>query len=316
MTIIDLKTMRESLAPPSSVVCLGNFDGIHLGHAALVRETVEKAKSLSSPSSPVASGACFFKIAPSDYFAPASTPHLITFEQKLSILADMGIQFAFVTDFIQLRDRSPKDFVEQTIRKECRGIYAVCGFNFHFGKSAEGTAQTLMHLMRGNASVLDPVLFEGELISSSNIRKELSTGNVEKAHNMLGRPFALATPVLRGKALGRTLGIPTINQQFPENFAIPKNGIYVTRTRIDGMEYASVSNVGIRPSVDDGMHVNCETHVLNFDREIYGETVTVEFLKRLRGEIRFEDLNSLTAQIQKDIVQTTAYYKEAYSYEV
>ena len=309
MTIIDLKTMRESLAPPSSVVCLGNFDGLHVGHAALVRTAVEKVAELSQAVPGIASGACFFQTPPSDYFSPV--PQLITFQQKLSLFAEMGLQFVFVTDFMELRNRSPMEYVESTLKKECHCVHAVCGFNFHFGKQASGDAESLKRLMNGNASIVRPVLYEGEIVSSSIIRREIASGNVEKANLMLGHPFSVEASVLHGKALGRTLGIPTVNQCFPTNFSIPKNGIYITRSWIDGQAHPSVSNIGVRPSVDDGAHVNCETHILDFSREIYGKTVKVEFLKRLRDEIRFDSLDELKAQIQKDIKQTNAYYKEA-----
>lgn len=309
MTVINLRTMRESLAPPSSVVCLGNFDGLHLGHAALVRTAVKKAAELAKSAPEVASGACFFQTPPSDYFSPV--PQLITFRQKLALFAEMGLQFVFITDFMELRDRTPFEYVESTLKKDCHCVHAVCGFNFHFGKQASGNAESLKLLMNGCASIVEPVLFENEIVSSSMIRREIASGNIEKANLMLGRPFSVEETVLHGKALGRTIGIPTVNQRFPSNFSIPKNGIYVTRTWIDGQAFPSVSNVGVRPSVDDGTHVNCETHILDFSRAIYGKTVKVEFLKRLRDEIRFDSLDELKAQVQKDIEQTNAYYKEA-----
>lgn len=310
MTIIDLHTMRESLAPPSSVVCLGNFDGLHLGHRALIKETIAKKEQLEKSHPDIASGACFFKILPSDYFS-LGIPHLVSFEEKLALFSELGLDYAFVTDFEELRTQSPEEYASTTLKKLCRCIHAVCGFNFHFGNKAAGTAETLSHFMNGAISVIDPVCVNGELVSSSLIRHKIESGDVASAAALLGRPYTLQADVLHGKALGRTLGIPTINQCFPKGAAIPKHGIYVTSTIVNGVPFPSVSNVGIRPTVDDGNLINCETHILDFNQNIYGEKISVEFLSRLRDEIRFDSLDQLQQQIEQDVLSTRKYYKEA-----
>ncbi len=311
MTIIDLRTMRESAPPPFSVVCLGNFDGIHVGHETLVNVTKEKANELSSQFPGIASGACFFKKAPSDYFPTAKVPHLMTFEQKLSHFFKLGLDYAFVTDFEEIRNESPETFVRKTLQEEINCVFAVCGFNFHYGKGASGDADSLMQAMNGSATTVAPVCMDDLLVSSSSIRAAISIGDMARVALLLGRPYCIETEVLHGKALGRTLGIPTVNQLFPEELAIPKHGIYITQTYVDGKAYPSVTNVGIRPSVDDGVQINCETHILDFNREIYGQKVKVEFLKNLRAEIHFTNLEALRDQIQKDIQATKAYFKEA-----
>lgn len=311
MTIIDLRTMRESSPPPFSVICLGNFDGVHIGHQALVRAAKEKKSELSATFPDIASSVCFFKIPPTDYFPEARIPRLMTLEQKLLFFSRLGLDFAFVADFEELRDTSPESYVKDTLKNQLHCVFAVCGFNFRYGKNAVGTAEELVRLMDGAASVIDPVCVNGNPVSSSTIRQAIDAGDAERAAILLGRPYRVEAEVLHGKALGRTLGLPTVNQVFPEHLAIPQNGIYVTRTYVDGVAYHSVSNVGIRPSIDDGTAVNCETHILDFDRNVYGKTVAVEFLKRIRDEIHFNDLNTLQAQIQSDIEFTKAYYKEA-----
>ena len=311
MTVIDLQTMRESSPPPFSVICLGNFDGVHVGHQALVRAAKEKKAELSATLPDVASGVCFFKTPPSDYFPGAKIPRLMTLEQKLKFFSRLGLDFACVLDFEALRDASPESYVSDTLKSRLHCVFAVCGFNFRYGKNAAGTSEELVRLMNGAASVIDPVCIDGNPVSSSAIRQAIDTGNAESAAILLGRPYRIEAMVLHGKALGRSLGLPTVNQVFPEQLAVPKHGIYITRTYVDGVAYRSVSNVGIRPSVDDGTAVNCETHILDFDRDVYGKTVAVEFLKRIRDEIHFDDLDALQAQIQSDIERTKAYYKEA-----
>lgn len=316
MTVIDLQTMRESSPPPFSVICLGNFDGIHIGHQALLRAAIDKKAALTDRFPGIASGVCFFKIPPTDYTTEVKVPHLMSFEQKLSFFAKLGIDFAFITDFEELRNSTPESYVNDTLKGIFNCVFAVCGFNFRFGKHASGSANDLVCLMNGAATVVDSVCLEDTPVSSSAIRQALAAGDIERVATLLGRPYCIEEAVLHGKALGRTLGIPTVNQSFPGSMAIPKHGIYITRTYVDGKTYPSVSNVGIRPSVNDGMQINCETHILDFDREIYGLTVKVEFLSRLRDEIRFDSLDALRAQIESDINQTKAYYKEAFSYDM
>ena len=311
MTIIDLRTMRESSPPPFSVVCLGNFDGIHVGHEALVSATKEKAAELASQFPGVASGACFFKKAPTDFFPTSKVPHLMTFKQKLSHFFKLGLDYAFVTDFEEIRNESPEAFVQKTLRSEINCIFAVCGFNFHYGKGAAGNAASLSLSMNGCTTTVAPVCIDEMPVSSSSIRAAISAGDMLLVSRLLGRPYCIEAEVLHGKALGRTLGIPTINQLFPEELAIPKHGIYITKTHVDGKQYPSVTNVGIRPSLNDGTHINCETHILDFDQDIYGKHVKVDFLTLLRDEIHFADLDALRKQIHRDIQATKAYYKEA-----
>lgn len=311
MTIIDLHTMRESSPPPFSVVCLGNFDGLHVGHKMLVDVTKQKTAELSSKFLGIASGVCFFRKAPSDYFPTARVPHLITFEQKLSLFLELGLDYAFITDFEEIRNESPESFVTKTLQAKANCVFAVCGFNFHYGKGASGDANSLMHTMNGSAITVAPVCMDGAPISSSSIRAAIDKGEMEQVARLLGRSYCIEAEVLHGKALGRTLGIPTINQIFPDELAIPKHGIYITRTHVNGKAYPSVTNVGSRPSVNDGTQINCETHILDFVDEIYGVQVKVEFLERLRDEICFSDLESLRKQVQADIKATRAYYKEA-----
>ena len=311
MTIIHLKTMREVSPPPFSVVCLGNFDGVHVGHMELIREAVRQKSTLEKAYDGMASGACFFRTPPSDYILNTPMPQLTTFEQKLNLFAECGLDYAFVIDFCEIGGLSPEAFVTKVLKQDLHCVFAVCGFNFHFGKNAAGNADILGTLMNGALSVIEPIRVDGNIISSSAIRQRISEGNMHLIPPLLGRPYCIEAEVLHGKALGRTIGIPTINQYFPGNLAIPKFGIYITKTTINGSDFPSVTNVGIRPSVDDGTRVNCETHILDFAGDLYGQQAKVQFIKRLRDEMRFESIDALKKQIRRDIAATQAYYKEA-----
>ena len=311
MTVIDLKTMREVSKPPVSVVCLGNFDGVHVGHAALINEAKKQKNKLLPQYPAVSCGMCFFGIPPSSFLCPLPIPQLTSLEQKLSLFAEMGMEHAFIMDFEELGGLSPQRFVTDVLLRQIGCVHAVCGFNFRFGSRAAGTAELLGELMNGAVSVVAPIQVGGQTVSSSFIRRLIADGDVQTASALLGRAYSIKTEVLHGKALGRTIGIPTINQYFPGNLAIPKNGIYVTLTEIEGKKYPSVTNVGIRPSVNDGSHVNCETHILDFCGDLYGMSVKVSFLHRLRDEIQFSNIDMLREQIQKDISATAVFFKEA-----
>ena len=309
MTVIHLKTMREVSSPPASVVCLGNFDGVHIGHAALIRETVCKWEALSSRYPNIACGACFFRTPPAAYISAHPIVQLTTLKQKLKLFSDMGLTYAYILDFPDVSTLSPEQFVSDILVGQLHCVHAVCGFNFHFGYKAAGTAETLTALMAGEASVVAPVKIGCQTVSSSVIRQMVADGNLEKAKVFLGRPFCLDAEVVHGKALGRSIGIPTVNQYFPENLAVPGFGIYITKTEIDGLLYPSVTNVGIRPSVNDGTRVNCETHLLGFDRNLYGKFVKVYFESRLRNEMKFDSIDALREQINKDILATNEYFR-------
>ena len=303
--IIDLKTMTEAAPPAFSVLCLGNFDGVHIGHRALIEKTMQNKTRLEDSFSGVKSGAWLFAAPP----MPSKKASLTTLEEKLAHFAALGLDLAFLADFSEMKDLSPSDFVENVLKDECRCIYAVCGFNFRFAKGASGNADTLCELMNGRGETVGCVSLDGEPVSSSAIRTLLSEGDAEKAARMLGEPFALTATVLHGKALGKNLGVPTVNQRFGESAIRPMDGVYISRTFVEGVPFPSVSNVGTRPTVENGATVNCETHILGYDGDLYGRELKVEFLKRLRGEIRFSSVDALKEQLKNDIAATAQYFK-------
>ena len=308
--IVNLKTEEECLPPPFSVLCLGNFDGVHLGHRALAEETLRQKKALSADFPGIVSGAWLFDPPPAPFLFGERAPRLSTTEEKLHLFADIGLDYVFLADFSELYRLTPADFVKKILVGECRAVHTVCGYNFRFAKNAKGDAALLAALMEGRVSVMPCIMLDGKPISSSAIRALLAAGDAEEAGRMLGHPFSLSAKVLHGKALGKTIGIPTVNQCFPLHAARLSDGIYISRTWVDGISYPSVSNIGHRPTFDDGEQVNCETHVIGFDGDLYGSKITVEFFKRLRGEIRFPSIEALQAQIRADIAATKQYFEE------
>lgn len=308
ITVIDLKSMKEIQPPQAAVLCLGNFDGIHLGHRKLIEAALETKRTLSSQSQGLQAGAWFFRTPPSEVLMGTPVPQIMTLEEKLVKFAALGLDLAYLADFSEMRELSPSAFVNDILKRQCNCVFAVCGFNYHFAHKGSGDADALKELMDGSAHIVDCLSIDGETVSSSRIRTLLQNGDVATAKELLGGGYSLSAPVLHGKKLGREMGVPTINQVFSHTAVIPKNGIYVTSTVIDGKQYPSVSNVGIRPSVETAGHVNCETHIIGFDGDLYGKTVTVTFKARLRDEQTFPSLSALTAQIKRDIEATKTYY--------
>ena len=308
ITVIDLKSMRRIAPPRAAVLCLGNFDGIHLGHKRLIEETLERKRKLSAKREGIVSGAWFFETPPSEILAGKPVPQIMTLDEKIEKFAKLGLDCVYLADFAAMRTLPPAEFVEDVLKKECNCIFAVCGFNYHFAHKGEGDATALKTLMNGNAHIVDCFSVDGVAVSSSRIRSLLQEGDVSGASKLLGGEFSLSAPVLHGKKLGREMGIPTINQVFPHTAVIPKNGIYVTSTAIDGILYPSVSNIGVRPSVERNGGVNCETHVIGFDGDLYGKTLTVSFKARIRDEQTFPNLPALIDRIRQDVEETKKYY--------
>lgn len=305
---LDLRppTVREMSAPPSaSILCLGNFDGVHVAHRALLREGL-RLRDTRLPDG-LCGVFCFFR--PSiDYLPRPDLPsprasHLTSLGEKLGLFADAGMDFVCLVDFPAVRDDAPETFLDVLCEAtNCRG--AVCGYNFRYGKGGTGNSDTLYtyfsqpHLC--GASVVSEITVDGAAVSASRIRACLSVGDVRTAAALLGRPYTLDAPVVHGKKLGRTIGFPTANQYFPPARIIPAYGVYATRCHTPYGVFSGVSNVGEHPTVDTHARVNCETYILGLSRNLYGKRIRVEFVEYLRPEKRFESLEELTDAIRRD----------------
>lgn len=295
-------------------VALGNFDGVHTAHRLLLAAAVRKSEECEHCHSAVF---CFDPPS-SDYLNERGTSyrHLSVLEEKLSAFAECGIEYAFLADFPQLKNMDPADFIDRVLNKICHATSVICGFNFRFGKMGAGTPALLNRFFGdSNCVQVAPCCMPTEssassVISSSSIRMALLEGHVQTAARLLGRPYSFTAQVVIGKQLGRTIGIPTINQFFPKDKILLHSGIYITRCLVDGVWIHGISNIGTHPTVDTHAPINCETHLLNFGQEIYGRLVTVEFLHRLRDEKRFSSVDELTKAIQSDIQDAIRYFQK------
>ncbi len=293
------------------VAAIGNFDGVHLGQRALLERVAERADELDVPSLAVT-----FDPHPLKILDPARAPQrLTTNEQREELLADCGIgilyEIFFTPEFSQVPARR---FVREFLleRLGIREVYV--GTGFVFGHQREGD-MSLLHSMGRDfgfrAVGVDEVTHDGQPISSTRIREALRQGQPEEAAAMLGRPYALTGIVVRGAQRGRTLGFPTINLACDQEL-LPKRGVYVAMVSIDGQSLRAVANVGTRPTVEEDGPKLVEAHILDFDRDVYGMRAGVEVVHRLRDETRFESLEALQEQIQRD-AQMAREYKPVFA---
>lgn len=288
-----LRGNRSRIETPCIAV-LGFFDGVHLGHRALLDAAIRRKEQTG-----LAVTVHTFESLPK-----AQGALLTTLEQKLQLFAELGADYTVLDHFTAAYAAlDPADFFRRVLLERLAAKELVCGFHYHFGAKGAGNV-TLLQALCDQAglrlSVVQPVCLEGDLVSSTAIRGLLSAGRPEQAQAMLGRPFTLEGRVVHGKGLGRTLGFATLNFVPDGNLASLKAGVYLTRTAFSGQEPMwSVTNYGTRPTVGGGQ-VLVESHVLNRQVDGYGKEAQVSFLRYLRPEIRFETKENLRIQVDRD----------------
>jgi len=313
MEIYDLKTGERLSGKAAEIIgnlplcaALGNFDGVHIGHAELIRTAA--AQKESCPGS--ACAVWTFSTHPHGEDAKSIT----TTEEKLERFAALSADYAVFASFDKLRGYSPERFVNEILCQRLNAFCAVCGFNYRFGSKGAGTPELLLALMEqaGRRAVIVPkVTLGGESVSSTRIRRLIEAGDMAAAAENLGRPFSVKLPVEHGKRLGRTIGIPTVNQRFEKGHVIPARGVYCCRCYVNGTAYSAVTNVGSRPTVNsDTADITCETHIIGFDGDLYGQNIRIDFYKKLRDEMKFESVEELKAAAQKDVAAAISYFGE------
>jgi len=290
-----------SLCPHGSVVCIGAFDGLHLGHRALVRHAVARARELDLPAV-----ALSFEPLPREFFARDNPPPRLTLPRdRIEGLLGLGVEKLGLLRFgAALAAMPAQEFVRRVLVGRLGAREVWIGPEFRFGHRRGGDL-ALLQAMGGElgfaAGEIAPVHVHGERVSSTRIREALRAGDFGHAAALLGRPYAIGGRVVRGRQLGRTLGYPTANLRFPKTPAL--SGIYATRVHGAGPEpWPSVSSFGTRPTVD-GVEPLLEAHLFDFAGDLYGRHLEVEFVAKLRDEEKFADLPALTAQMHRDAAQ-------------
>jgi riboflavin kinase / FMN adenylyltransferase len=308
--MIIFRDLAEIKGIEKTAVALGNFDGIHKGHQALITRAVDIAREKG-----IKSAVFTFSNHPRNVLSGENTVKNIIYEdEKIEILEQMGVDYLFTLDFGKLMNQTPEEFVKDMLVDTFCASAAVCGFNFTYGRKAAGTAETLLSEKDRygiDVYVVDPVTVGGEVVSSTLIREKISTGEVSAVQALLGRPYTMRGEIRHGNEIGRTMGFPTCNIVIDETMVTPTNGVYVTRAHVRGRLYDSVTNVGNKPTV--GTYAkNIETNIFDFHEDVYGETMTVEFLEKIRDERKFASLDELKEQISSDKAYAISFHKKSH----
>jgi riboflavin kinase/FMN adenylyltransferase len=305
-----MKVIRDNfkmkIKNPTFIV-LGSFDGIHQGHKALIQNAVEAAKeynkALQDEKLRAKVMVCTFRNHPLFTINKDLAPKLImSNEQKIDVLHELGVDIINLIDFDEkFMKISPEKFIFSL--KDCYNVKGITvGFNYRFGYKNLGDVdllKTLSESLNFKLVVMDPVIIEEEIVSSSAIRYLIQEGNIEKANKFLGRPFTLSGKIIKGRQLGRTIGFPTINLDYSRKFIIPKGGVYFTHVDYKGVIYKGITNVGYNPTVQ-GKKLSIETYILDFNESIYDEVVQLYFISKIRDEKKFSSIESLKDQLEKD----------------
>ncbi len=279
-----------------TVVAIGKFDGVHIGH----RELLTTASGLAEKAGLVS--LCYI-------VAPRESKVIFLPEKREEIVKSHGIDKCVVQDLTEdFMNMSPEDFVGCILKDRLDCVHVVVGYDFRFGKNRVADALCLERLCKKegiDCTVIPEVKCETEsgyiTASSSNIKKALECGNVKEAATILGRPYFISGRVVHGKKIGRTLDFPTANIIADSNKILPKNGVYLTATQIDDISYPSITNIGKNPTVNQGNNITVETHIIGMDSVLYGKKISVLFKDRIRDEMKFSSVNDLKNQIKKDI---------------
>ncbi len=303
--VTDLRELGNLAS--ATVLTIGNFDGVHLGHQKLLRRVVEAARAGGAIPAAVT-----FDPPPRKLLTPERAPRLLTpIDPKCRLVEQQGIELLVILPFTwKLARLSPAEFVRKILVERLRAVRIEVGPNFRFGHRQAGDVKLLDELSRREGfdiEVLPTVELRGERISSSRIRQLLDEGRVGRAGRLLGRPFTVSGRIVPGSGVGRKKTVPTLNLA-PADQQVPKVGVYVTRTMLDGILYESVTNVGHKPTF--GEHpLTVESYLLNFAGELHPARMEVHFYRRLRDERKFPSAEALKAQIQDDVQRSLNFFR-------
>lgn len=297
--------------PGPLFLAIGVFDGVHLGHQAVIRTSAQHAEKAGGTAVVVT-----FDPHPAKVLRPEAAPHLLTAtEHKIALIRALGVAHLLIIHFDrEFSTTTPEDFVRELVR-HANPLREICvGHEWSFGRNRAGNLDLLKKLGREHDFAvvgIQPVTADGVVVSSTAIRRAVEEGDFQAAAKMLGREYTILGTVKAGEKLGRTLGFPTANlSAHSEQF--PPNGVYVAEAQLDGATYRGVANLGFRPTVAHGAPERLlELHLFDLNREIYGEDIEVRFVRFLRPEQRFANVEALAAQIMNDVKQARLFYAAA-----
>nr|WP_237391785.1 bifunctional riboflavin kinase/FAD synthetase [Paenibacillus dendrobii] len=289
--------IEENAGP--QIAALGQFDGVHQGHASVISSAVRLAKQEGIPSAVMT-----FHPHPKEAMKKGNYEgNLTPLPEKQELLAGMGVDILYVVDFSDsFSQLSPQAFVDGMLMA-LEVKTAIVGFDYRFGHKGAGHAEMLRELGNGrmNVEIIPPFEQDGKKVSSSAIRSALHSGELEEANRLLGHPYRLRGEVIDGDKRGRTIGFPTANLRLDDQYVVPAKGVYAVRSLVQGEWLPGVMNLGVKPTFQEGVTApSFEVHLLDFDRDIYGEQLTVDLVSYIRAERKFPSIQELVAQIQAD----------------
>lgn len=294
-----MKVFTELNFNPKLSLALGYFDGVHLGHQSVIKQSVEFAHLNNCKSAIVT-----FKEHPVCYFRGCQPNYILTHEQRRQKIEALGVDYLYELDFSKFANLTAEDYLENVLVNNFSPIGITTGFNHNFGKNKSGNTEFLekMSNVFGYKYFLQAAeKLEGEVISSTAIRKYLLAGNIKQANKMLGNNFPIEGTVIKGQQLGRKIGFRTANLIYPDNIVQIPYGVYSTAVTYNNISYKGITNFGIRPTISKDNIPSLETNILGFDEDIYGENISIEFLEMLRPEQKFSSLDKLITQIKFDV---------------
>jgi len=282
-------------------VAIGNFDGVHRGHRALIAEAKAQARARHVPA-----GVMMFDPHPREFFQPNERQfRLTTLTRKIAILEKLGLDLVFVEPFdAELAALSGEDFIERVLVAGLGASHVIIGYDFYFGHKRGGNPELMVRAGEEfgfGVTIMPPLAEDGEVFSSSGIRLHLAQGDVKGAAHMLGEPWRVSERVVSGFKRGTEMGFPTANVPLPKGTTLG-HGIYAVRVHLDGIVHAGAAYLGTRPTLDDGAPV-LEVFLLDFSGDLYGREIEIEFIDFIRGDRRFRSIEELVAQMDQDIAK-------------
>lgn len=279
-------------------IALGIFDGVHLGHQYVIN------KALSYKNNGLKTAVFTFSVEDMEFKHGKRLKYIIDNQSKLDILHSMGVDSIVCPNFNDIHNMSGEDFAKNIIHMQMNAKVVICGKKFRFGKGASCDTNDLQNFGNKygfNVEIVEPILFDNNLVSSSIIRELIYNSDIQMTNKLLGYEYFINRPVIHGNELGRTINIPTINQRFGERQVIPKFGVYSSSTTIDERVYKSMTNIGVKPTVSNDNIPVAETHIIDFNGNLYNKTVKVALKEYIRPEKKFNSIEELKKAIQYDI---------------
>ncbi|TCO79896.1 bifunctional riboflavin kinase/FAD synthetase [Marinisporobacter balticus] len=311
---MEIITSLENLSIDGNTgIALGSFDGVHMGHQALIVNLVENCKRKG-----LRSIVYTFKNHPRKLTSVSGAPKkIISDKKKFEILAQLGVDYTVYIAFDDYqRNLAPENFIKEVLKDKLKMSYGIVGFDYHFGYKAKGDTTRLNDLKDKygyDLMVVKAIKIQEEVVSSTKIREFIKDGNMGKVNLFLGRNYSITGEVVRGNGFGKEFGFPTANISVSEAYILPSIGVYITKTIVDNKCYYSVTNVGYNPTIGN-TSIRIETHILDFNEELYGKEIEVIFFQKSRDESKFETIHELIDQIHKDIERVKKFFSIGYFY--